>query len=228
MKKPVRKMITLLLAGALALGASGCYYGMGSYSSYANQIKTTAAPETVEEFKITDLKANEEFFQFKNLSWGSTLAQFEEFIGKPVDETTGFTEGESMADVNYSVKLADAFTVGIQPVFDKEGGLMSISIYYQTVYTADQLDAIYDRVVGLAEKAFGEKEKETSEETTASRGTYTQTVSFWYAEKSESEMTSLQIGKIDSGSGTEAVVVGVNCFDPAILEEETSAPEDTE
>ena len=228
MKRIVRKIIPAALACALALGASGCYFGMNNYNRYRNQIKTTAAPESVEEMLITDLKHGDEYFEMKGLPWGSTLSEFQEFVGVPVSETTSFTEGESMADINYSVRLADAITVGMEPVFSKEGGLMSISVYFQTVYTAEQLDAIYDRVIALAEKAFGEKEKETSEESSSSNVTYTTTVSFWYAEKSESEMTTLQIGKINSGNGTDAVVVGINCYDPALVEEKTSSEAETE
>ena len=228
MKKTIRRTLAAALAGALMFGATGCFYGMGGYSRYRNQIKTTAAPETVEEMKITDLGSMETFFELKGLPWGSTLEEFQEYVGAPVSETSSFTEGESMADINFSVKLADAITVGMQPVFDKDGGLMSFSVYFQTTYTAEQLDAIYDKVVALAEEAFGERAEERTEESTSNRVTYTTIVSFWYADKSESERTSLQIGKLNSGGGTEAVVVGINIYDPAMLESESASEAETE
>ena len=224
MRNTGKKLCAAVLAGALMLGASGCFYGMSSYGRYQNQIKTTASPENIEEITLAELWQGE-YFELKGLPWGSTLAQFEEFLGTTVRETNSFTEGESMADVNYCYKLADAVTVGVQPVFNKEGGLMSISLYYQTTYTSEQLDEIYERLVPLAEKEFGERENETSEETTSNRVTYTTTVSYWYAEKSENEVTSLQIGKLNNGGGTEAVVVGINCYDPALLEQETETAE---
>lgn len=35
-------------------------------------------------------------------------------------------------------------------------------------------------------------------------------------------MNSFQIGKLDSGNGTSAVVIGVNIYDPSQIEEESS------
>ena len=35
-------------------------------------------------------------------------------------------------------------------------------------------------------------------------------------------MNSFQIGKLDSGNGTSAVVIGVNIYDPTKIEEESS------
>ena len=35
-------------------------------------------------------------------------------------------------------------------------------------------------------------------------------------------MNSFQIGKLDSGNGTSAVVIGVNIYDPSKIEEESS------
>ena len=64
-----------LLAGGISmmmLSAAGCYYGSGmGYGSYANanKIKTTAAADTLEEFKITDFQASDGTFQYKDLGW---------------------------------------------------------------------------------------------------------------------------------------------------------------
>ena len=52
----------------MMLSAAGCYYGSGmGYGSYANanKIKTTAAADTLEEFKITDFQAADGTFQYK-------------------------------------------------------------------------------------------------------------------------------------------------------------------
>ena len=35
----------------------------------------------------------------------------------PIGTTTAFTEGETMGDINYSVKLLNYISVGMQPVF---------------------------------------------------------------------------------------------------------------
>ena len=54
----------------MMLSAAGCYYGSGmGYGSYANanKIKTTAAADTLEEFKITDFQASDGTFQYKDL-----------------------------------------------------------------------------------------------------------------------------------------------------------------
>ena len=41
-------------------------------------------------------------------------------------------------------------------------------------------------------------------------------------------MNSFQIGKLDSGNGTSAVVIGVNIYDPSQIEEESSEEESSE
>ena len=225
MRGITKKLTLALAAGAMMLGASGCYYGINNFTSYsgASQIRTTAAPESVEEFSLKQLRAKDGCFEMEGLPWGSTFARFQEFFGTTVSETNSFTDGEFMADINYSYKLADALTVGVQPVFDKEGHLMSLSLYYQTTYTPDRLDEIYGKLVDQAEKEFGEKEKEEAQETQQDRTVYRTNVSYWYADRSETEQTSLQIGTLNTGAGTEAVVIGINCYDPAVLETETES-----
>lgn len=103
----------------MMLSAAGCYYGSGmGYGSYANanKIKTTAAADTLEEFKITDFQAADGTFQYKDLGWLSSYQDLEKEIAMPIGTTTAFTEGETMGDINYSVKLLDYISVGMQPV----------------------------------------------------------------------------------------------------------------
>ena len=64
----------------MMLSAAGCYYGSGmGYGSYANanKIKTTAAADTLEEFKITDFQAADGTFQYKDLGWLSSYQDLE-------------------------------------------------------------------------------------------------------------------------------------------------------
>ena len=101
----------------MMLSAAGCYYGSGmGYGSYANanKIKTTAAADTLEEFKITDFQAADGTFQYKDLGWLSSYQDLEKEIAMPIGTTTAFTEGETMGDINYSVKLLDYISVGMQ------------------------------------------------------------------------------------------------------------------
>ena len=80
----------------MMLSAAGCYYGSGmGYGSYANanKIKTTAAADTLEEFKITDFQASDGTFQYKDLGWLSSYQDLEKEIGMPIGTTTAFTEG---------------------------------------------------------------------------------------------------------------------------------------
>ena len=132
--------------------AAGCYYGSGmGYGSYANanKIKTTAAADTLEEFKITDFQAADGTFQYKDLGWLSSYQDLEKEIAMPIGTTTAFTEGETMGDINYSVKLLDYISVGMQPVFDPDGGLTTLTVYFEDTYTAEQLDELFDKAVAL-------------------------------------------------------------------------------
>ena len=131
----------------MMLSAAGCYYGSGmGYGSYANanKIKTTAAADTLEEFKITDFQASDGTFQYKDLGWLSSYQDLEKEIGMPIGTTTAFTEGETMGDINYSVKLLNYISVGMQPVFDPDGGLTTLTVYFEDTYTAEQLDELFD------------------------------------------------------------------------------------
>lgn len=115
----------------MMLSAAGCYYGSGmGYGSYANanKIKTTAAADTLEEFKITDFQAADGTFQYKDLGWLSSYQDLEKEIAMPIGTTTAFTEGETMGDINYSVKLLNYISVGMQPVFDPNGGLTTLTV----------------------------------------------------------------------------------------------------
>ena len=78
----------------MMLSAAGCYYGSGmGYGSYANanKIKTTAAADTLEEFKITDFQASDGTFQYKDLGWLSSYQDLEKEIAMPIGTTTSIT-----------------------------------------------------------------------------------------------------------------------------------------
>lgn len=213
------------LSGMLLTGA-GCYYGgYGSYNSYSSKIKTTAASDTLEETLITDFQASDGTFQFKNLEWGSSYQDLEALINAPIGTTTAFTEGETMGDINYSIKLLDYITVGMQPVYDADGGLTCLTVYFEQTYTAEQLDEIYDKVLAAAREAFGDEDKLQEGEQVNGNTTYKTTAAFWYRQTDQYDQyteNSFQIGKLDTGNGTEAVVVGVNIYDPTLIEEESS------
>ena len=213
----------------MMLSAAGCYYGSGmGYGSYANanKIKTTAAADTLEEFKITDFQASDGTFQYKDLGWLSSYQDLEKEIGMPIGTTTAFTEGETMGDINYSVKLLDYISVGMQPVFDPDGGLTTLTVYFEDTYTAEQLDELFDKAVAAAREAFGDEDKYQENDQDGGKGTvYHTTGAFWYNETDQYgdyTMNSFQIGKLDSGNGTSAVVIGVNIYDPSKIEEESS------
>ena len=141
----------------MMLSAAGCYYGSGmGYGSYANanKIKTTAAADTLEEFKITDFQASDGTFQYKDLGWLSSYQDLEKEIGMPIGTTTAFTEGETMGDINYSVKLLNYISVGMQPVFDPDGGLTTLTVYFEDTYTAEQLDELFDKAVAARHLAM--------------------------------------------------------------------------
>ena len=213
----------------MMLSAAGCYYGSGmGYGSYANanKIKTTAAADTLEEFKITDFQASDGTFQYKDLGWLSSYQDLEKEIAMPIGTTTAFTEGETMGDINYSVKLLNYISVGMQPVYNAEGGLTTLTVYFEDTYTAEQLDDLFDKAVAAAREAFGDEDKYQENDQDGGKGTvYHTTGAFWYNETDQYgdyTMNSFQIGKLDSGNGTSAVVIGVNIYDPSQIEEESS------
>ncbi len=224
-----------LLAGGLGvmmLSAAGCYYGSGyGYNSYANanKVKTTAAADTLDEFKITDFQASDGTYQYKDLGWLSSYEDLEKAVGMSIGTTTAFTEGETMGDLNYSVKLLDYISVGMQPVFDPDGGLTTLTIYFEDTYTAEQLDELFDKAVDAAREAFGDEDNYQESDQDGGRGTvYHTTGAFWYRDTDQYgdyTMNSFQIGKLDSGNGTSAVVIGVNIYDPTKIEEESSEEE---
>ena len=170
----------------MMLSAAGCYYGSGmGYGSYANanKIKTTAAADTLEEFKITDFQASDGTFQYKDLGWLSSYQDLEKEIGMPIGTTTAFTEGETMGDINYSVKLLNYISVGMQPVFDPEGGLTTLTVYFEDTYTAEQLDELFDKAVAAAREAFGDEDNYQENDQDGGKGTvYHTTGAFWYNE----------------------------------------------
>ena len=186
----------------MMLSAAGCYYGSGmGYGSYANanKIKTTAAADTLEEFKITDFQASDGTFQYKDLGWLSSYQDLEKEIGMPIGTTTAFTEGETMGDINYSVKLLNYISVGMQPVFDPDGGLTTLTVYFEDTYTAEQLDELFDKAVAAAREAFGDEDKYQENDQDGGKGTvYHTTGAFWYNETDQYgdyTMNSFQIGK---------------------------------
>lgn len=214
--------------GAFIMTAAGCYYGgYGNYNAYSNQIKTTAAADTLEDFQITDFVAKDGTYQYKSLGWLSSYKDLEELIGMSVGTTTAFTEGETMGDINYSIKLFDYVSVGMQPVFDAEGGLTTLTVYFEETYTAEQLDTLFDKVLEASRKAFGDEDKYQEAEQDAGNGTiYNTTAAFWYRDTDkygDYTQNSFQIGKLDTGNGTSAVVIGANIFDPTAIEEESES-----
>ena len=216
--------------GAMMLSAAGCYYGTGmgygSYGNSASRVKTTAAADTLDEFKITDFQASDGTYQYKDLGWLSSYEDLEKEVGMSIGTTTAFTEGETMGDLNYSVKLLDYISVGMQPVFDPDGGLTTLTIYFEDTYTAEQLDELFDKAVDAAREAFGDEDKYQESQQDGGRGTvYNTTGAFWYRDTDQYgdyTVNSFQIGKLDSGNGTTAVVIGVNIYDPTKVEEESS------
>ena len=144
--------------------------GYGSYAN-ANKIKTTAAADTLEEFKITDFQAADGTFQYKDLGWLSSYQDLEKEIAMPIGTTTAFTEGETMGDINYSVKLLNYISVGMQPVFDPNGGLTTLTVYFEDTYTAEQLDELFDKAVAAAREAFGDEDNYQENDQDGGKGT---------------------------------------------------------
>ena len=85
---------------------------------------------------------------------------------------------------------------------------------------------ICDKAVAAAREAFGDEDNYQENDQDGGKGTvYHTTGAFWYNETDQYgdyTMNSFQIGKLDSGNGTSAVVIGVNIYDPSQIEEESS------
>lgn len=223
MKNGFQKTLLIGLACGVAVALSGCYFGYGSYySSYSSSVKTTASPETVQELDLTSLQADDGTYRFADLPWGSTYTDLETLLDTSIGTTTAFTDGETLGDLNYSYRILDYITVGLQPLYDADGGLSCITFYFETTYTSEQMDQIYDDIKEALRELYGEEDKEEASSQTSGSLTYETVTTFWFHEVSEHEMTSLQLGKLDSGSGTTAVVLGANIYDPTLDEEETS------
>ena len=213
----------------MMLSAAGCYYGAEwamALMQMQNKIKTTQQLIHQRSFKITDFQAADGTFQYKDLGWLSSYQDLEKEIAMPIGTTTAFTEGETMGDINYSVKLLNYISVGMQPVFDPNGGLTTLTVYFEDTYTAEQLDELFDKAVAAAREAFGDEDNYQENDQDGGKGTvYHTTGAFWYNETDQYgdyTMNSFQIGKLDSGNGTSAVVIGVNIYDPSQIEEESS------
>ena len=127
--------------------------------------------------------------------------------------------------VDPDAKIED-ISVGMQPVFDPDGGLTTLTVYFEDTYTAEQLDELFDKAVAAAREAFGDEDNYQENDQDGGKGTvYHTTGAFWYNETDQYgdyTMNSFQIGKLDSGNGTSAVVIGVNIYDPSQIEEESS------
>lgn len=221
MKKQVKKTAVLGAVLMAAAAMAGCYgYGYGNYSSRMNQVpKTTAAKDTLDEFDIASLQREDGTFQFGDLAWGSGQQEVEEALGAQIKETVAFTDGGGYGDLNYSIKLLDKVSLGLMPIFDKEDGLSCMTFYFENVYTAEQLDSFYTDLVALCISHFGEPDEVKPEERESNGTKFTCETNFWYHEVSPTQMTTLQVAKTDTGKGTDAVILGVNTYNP---EEETS------
>ena len=203
---------------------SGCF-GYGGYSRYRNQVpKTTAARESLEEFDVSILARNDGSFGYKGLEWGSTPEQVEAFFGVSLGETVAFADGGGYADVNYSIKLGNSISVGMMPSFNPEG-LGALTFYFEEVYTAEELDKLYENITDICSTVFGEPDDVVQEERDVSNVHFVTETIYWYHQVDEDQMTSLQVSKTDVGKGTNAVVLGINSFDPALLETGSSGEE---
>ncbi len=215
------------MAAVMTLTA-GCYSYGNSYYSQASRIpKTTAAKDTLEEFDVSSLQREDGAFQFGDLAWGSSVEDVQQKLGINISQTQPVGEDRSYADVNYSILLLDRISLGFMPVFDNDG-LSVVSIYFENVYTAEELDAFYDEVVALFEETFGKADDVTNTEQTSGSTTFQCETTFWYHEIDPTHMTTLQVGKLDSGSGTSGVVLGVNQYNPEELESESALEDGTE
>ncbi len=218
----------LVLAAAAMTGCMG-YGSYGGYSGYSNRVpKTTAAKETLEEFDVGSLRTEEGVFQYQTLQWGATREEVGNYMGVTLDEGVTFSDGSSYNDANYSILLKDKVSLGMMPTFDVDGGLSCMSFYFENIYTAEELDAFYEEVVDACITEFGEPHA-VRDQVDESNGTeYSSVTAMWYYEIDDTHTTSLQVGKLDSGRGTDAVVLGVNIYDPALILEETTSQENSE
>lgn len=222
MKRQWKKAVLLGGMAALAAMTAGCYgYGYGNYGNMTSRIpKTTAAKDTLEEFDIAGMRAEDGTYQFPGLEWGATKEQVEEALGVSLSETRDTQDGY-YADINYSILVRDRISVGFMPVFGEEG-LELVSIYFENVYTAEELDTLYDDLVTLCTANFGEPDEVKPEQQTSGGMTFNCETTFWYHQIDETHMTSLQVGKTDTGTGTDGVVLGVNNYNPQEIEEEST------
>ena len=214
----------------MMLSAAGCYYGSGmGYGSYANanKIKTTAAADTLEEFKITDFQASDGTFQYKDLGWLSSYQDLEKEIGMPIGTYDSILPRARRWVTSITLlSFLIIFPLVCSLFFDPDGGLTTLTVYFEDTYTAEQLDELFDKAVAAAREAFGDEDNYQENDQDGGKGTvYHTTGAFWYNETDQYgdyTMNSFQIGKLDSGNGTSAVVIGVNIYDPSQIEEESS------
>jgi hypothetical protein len=219
-----RKLIRTLsvFAAAAMITLSGCYYGYGGYGSWSqNTPKTTAAVDTIPALEMSELADSTGMFVFPGVTWGMTQEEVESALGISIGTLTEFADGGGYADLNVNYNVDGKISVGMMPVFDEDGGLSSLSIYFEDLYTAEELDQLYADTVADATAAFGDPAKVTPEDRDVNNTTYHTETTFWFFDVSETQQTSLQIGTTDVGKGTNAVIIGVNSYDPATLEDET-------
>jgi hypothetical protein len=204
---------------------SGCYYGYGyGYGSASRNVpKTTAAVDTIPTLSLPSLADDSGMFVFPGVTWGMTQSEVESALGVSFGDLTSFSDGGGYGDINVNYIVDGKVSVGMMPVFDAKGGLSSLSIYFEDIYTADQLDELYQDAVAEATAAFGDPVKVTPEDRKVSNTTYHTETTFWFHDVSETQQTSLQIGYTDAGRGTSAIVIGVNSYDPADVSEEESS-----
>lgn len=227
MKEQLRKAV--LLGGVVGLTAAmtGCYgYGYGSYNNTSRIPKTTAARDTLEEFNLASFRAADGMFQMEGLPWGSSIQEVEEVLGMSVGQTVAYSDGGGYADVNYSLLLMDKISLGLMPVFDVDDGLACLTFYFENTYTAEELDTLYADLTKQCTSIFGEPDEKQEDERTAGNTTYSGVTLFWYHEVSDTQMTTFQLGKLDTGNGTETVILGINTYDPNEIEAETSTGEE--
>lgn len=219
MKSYLKKAVVFGTVLAAAAAMTGCYESYYSSSRYRQTPKTTAAKDTLEDFDISSFRRSDGTYQFGDLEWGSSMEAVEQALGVEISQTVAFSDGGGYGDLNYCIKLLDKVSVGLMPVFDPDEGLSCLTFYFENVYTAEELDSFYDDLNDICKAAFGEPDEVKPEERESNGMTLKCETTFWYHEISPTEMTSFQLAKTDSGRGTDAVILGVNHYNP---QEETS------
>lgn len=201
-KKKIKKgfLYSLILSAVLSLSGCGSKY----------EPKTAAALKPVELSAMYD-EING--YHIPGLTWDMKKKEVEEEIGAFLGKASEGLEKTYYIENDDVEKIDDCVTSNIDYAFSPKGTLVNVTYnFYIDDYSAEELDALYDRIREAFVGYYGDADG--TGESVVEQGRivfYTETVK-WEKKLPDGRISSLQAARANTGGETEVVSVGTTVY----------------